>query len=222
MPESVHQQLKDHLAAEEKLKDDAIVKKETHMETIIDAQGRNRSLARGTDGRWKHKTKVSLRHAMRRTQQLLERPWVELSAEELKTLSARERLNHAIIKNVIEAEPDNLVGATHGAKWVHDQAYGAKAEDRETEEPRGNDRGFVIIMDHPLNLGVPMAEPEKPSPKVPSWVRGEVIQQNGPPTPEPAVDAWKAEIDAARGPKPAPSDNSVAERIAKAQQRFDR
>jgi len=154
----------------------ALEKTEAQLETIIDKNGNDKTVARAADGKFasRHRTAVkkSLKDVIR---------FFESEAKDSAGKSLGKTRHEAILDKLFEAmmsaTGEDLVGLSKAYAELQKAAYGTKGKDRviEASDPENNAVKVILITTPQLPSKEVVTSPSKPS-----FVDAEIISTNPP------------------------------------------
>ena len=165
------------------MSEQALVKTQEPKLQTIKRNGRDIVTAKGPDGKFVAKTKVSLKEVTRKTQDFLN------TKAEGKDKTRLEEMHEALFEAVLKAkdDPSCLLAAVKTVETLDKMAHGSKTRDRmmEASDPDTNKVRVIVITAPTLMNEAP--RPEIKTPTKPSFaderkelptLEAEIVQQN--------------------------------------------
>ena len=150
----------------------ALEKTEAQLETIIDKNGNDKTVARAADGKFASKHRTAAKKSLKDVIKFFEGEAKDATGKPLGK-TRHEAILDKIFDAMMSATGEDLVGLSKAYAELQKAAYGTKGKDRviEAADPENNAIRVIVI-----NAPSVPAKDETPAPSKPAFIDAEVVE----------------------------------------------
>ena len=157
---------------------EALAKQEPQLETIIDKNGNDKTIARAADGKFSRKHSAAVKKSIKDVITFFEGKPIDPATGKPLDKTRHEAILDKIYEAMMSATGEDLVGLSKAYAELQKAAYGTKGKDRiiEKADPEGTEIRVILIP--PLPVNHPAKEERPTTPLRPSFIQAEVVSTN--------------------------------------------